>query len=649
MRPYFSIIPFITFFLLVLSGTAHSQFAGGDGTQNDPWQIQTPEQLHNVRDHLNAHFILVGDIDLDVAPWNEDEGWEPIGVFIDWNDPDNEAFTGTFDGAGHTISGLYIYRPDEDYQGLFADTEGALLKNVTLADIDVEGHDNVGGLAGRTIQGTISGVYASGVVIGHSFVGGLVGVIRQQGAIITDSHASADVTGESAVGGLAGSVTSDARIDRSHADGDVTGTGEGFTHVGGLAGTVSIDGTISNSHATGDVSSTGHRVGGLVGSFTPGRRQRLENCYATGDVSGLRNVGGLIGYLHNSMVADSYATGDVEGESFVGGLVGDSDNGEIIHYPISQHRHETFASGDVTGTGELGRVGGLVGSNNGTITRAYAIGSVEGDNQVGGLAGRNRSFGIIENSFALGSVKGESRVGGLVGYNNEPSRGYGTITNSYAAGKVFDGDQTGGLVGFNDDESRDNVIDSYYDTEKTGHEESDGGYGHTTEEMTYPYAEGVFENWDFEHTWIHDTDHSVNNGYPHMFILDTDTYVSDPGPHEDTALEIRLSQNHPNPFNPATRISFRLPEAADVRLEIYDILGRRVAVLVSERRQAGRHTVDFDASGLSSGVYISRLQVGGDIVDGISMNGDSRSGHGQSHTSGSPTHKVLTRTMTLVK
>ena len=50
-----------------------------------------------------------------------------------------------------------------------------------------------------------------------------------------------------------------------------------------------------------------------------------------------------------------------------------------------------------------------------------------------------------------------------------------------------------------------------------------------------------------------------------------------------------------------------LPEAADVRLEVYDVLGRRVVVLVSERRQAGRHTVDFDATGLAGGVYISRL------------------------------------------
>ncbi len=649
MNRYYSAFPLSALFLLAFSGTAHSQFAGGDGTPDSPWQIQTAEQLHNVRDHLSAHFILVDDIDLGIAPWNEENGWEAIGIYIDWNDPDNAPFTGTLDGDGHTISGLYIYRPDEDHQGLFADTEGALIKNVTLADIDITGQNNVGGLAGRNVEGTISGVYASGVLNGHTSVGALVGEIRQQGAIITDSHASADVTGEYAVGGLAGRVTADARIDRSHADGNVTGTGEGLTYAGGLAGLVNLRSSISTSHATGDVTGTGNRVGGLAGSYNPGRGYDLVNCYATGNVTGVWRVGGLVGYLHNSKIADSYATGDVDGESFIGGLVGDSDNGEIIYYPTSYWRHQTFASGNVTGSGGLGQIGGLVGSNRGSIIRAFATGSVDGDVRVGGLAGVNSSYAIIENSYATGSVKGDNMVGGLVGHNTEANRRSGKITNSYAVGKVFDADQAGGLVGLNDGDSSENVIDSYYDIEKTEQDESDGGYGRTTDEMTYPYAEGVFANWNFEHTWIHDTDHSVNNGYPHMSMQDTDTYVSDPGPHEDTALEIRLSQNHPNPFNPTTRISFSLTEAADVRLEIFDMLGRRVALLVNERRQAGRHTVDFDASGLSSGVYISRLQVGGYFAAGVGMDNDSRVGHNQGLTGRNPARKVLTRTMTLVK
>ncbi len=78
----------------------------------------------------------------------------------------------------------------------------------------------------------------------------------------------------------------------------------------------------------------------------------------------------------------------------------------------------------------------------------------------------------------------------------------------------------------------------------------------------------------------------------------------------DKPEDFLLEQNYPNPFNPSTEIGFRLPEAADVRLEVFDILGRRVALLVDEQMAAGRHQVTFDGTNLSSGTYIYRLTTG---------------------------------------
>lgn len=69
-----------------------------------------------------------------------------------------------------------------------------------------------------------------------------------------------------------------------------------------------------------------------------------------------------------------------------------------------------------------------------------------------------------------------------------------------------------------------------------------------------------------------------------------------------------LKQNYPNPFNPATVIRFHLPVDTEVRLEVFDMLGRRIAVLVDERMQAGKHEMTFDGSRLSSGVYVYRLR-----------------------------------------
>jgi hypothetical protein len=73
---------------------------------------------------------------------------------------------------------------------------------------------------------------------------------------------------------------------------------------------------------------------------------------------------------------------------------------------------------------------------------------------------------------------------------------------------------------------------------------------------------------------------------------------------------LELFQNYPNPFNPVTTVSFRLSVASEVRLSVYDVLGREVEVLVNERKSPGRHDVAFDASGLASGVYLYRLQAG---------------------------------------
>lgn len=74
---------------------------------------------------------------------------------------------------------------------------------------------------------------------------------------------------------------------------------------------------------------------------------------------------------------------------------------------------------------------------------------------------------------------------------------------------------------------------------------------------------------------------------------------------------ISLQQNYPNPFNPSTTISYSLPVAAEVTLTVFDVLGRKVAELVNRRVEAGSHSVQFDGSGLASGVYLYRLDARG--------------------------------------
>lgn len=75
-----------------------------------------------------------------------------------------------------------------------------------------------------------------------------------------------------------------------------------------------------------------------------------------------------------------------------------------------------------------------------------------------------------------------------------------------------------------------------------------------------------------------------------------------------------LSQNYPNPFNPATIISYELPQAGQVRLDVYDMTGRQITTLVNREMSAGHHQITFDASHLSSGIYMYRLHAGGQMI-----------------------------------
>jgi hypothetical protein len=74
--------------------------------------------------------------------------------------------------------------------------------------------------------------------------------------------------------------------------------------------------------------------------------------------------------------------------------------------------------------------------------------------------------------------------------------------------------------------------------------------------------------------------------------------------------EFSVGQNYPNPFNPSTMIDFALPWEAHVKLEVFNLLGQRVATLVDETRRVGYHSVQFNASELPTGLYFYRMQAG---------------------------------------
>jgi hypothetical protein len=88
------------------------------------------------------------------------------------------------------------------------------------------------------------------------------------------------------------------------------------------------------------------------------------------------------------------------------------------------------------------------------------------------------------------------------------------------------------------------------------------------------------------------------------------TLYEDPSWIADTPAEFSLSHPYPNPFNPSTTIDYALPSTSHVRMTVYNAMGQEVAELVDDRQAAGRYTVQWNAAGLSSGVYFYRIEAG---------------------------------------
>ena len=460
-----------------------------DGSENEIYEadsISNWTELDDVRNDPESDYELVNDLDEDTDGYTGiGDDWDPIA-----------GFEGTFYGNGFEISDLM-----SDQNGLFERLEEeAVIMDLDLVDVDVNGGGLVGGLAELNF-GTINNSSVTGDVTGASHTGGITG---QNIGTISNSSAAADVDGDDYVGGLVG-LNMEGSIENSYATGDVTGEDS----IGGLVGLNDqmFGGNniaeISNSYATGNVDGDDY-VGGLVGE---NRQGTINNSYATENTDGQNWVGGLVGYNRDA-ISDSYASGNAEGGSLVGGLVGENEgmiinsnaSVDVIGYSnligglVGQNEgtiSHSYATGDLEGhfEGLYISFGGLVGENRGTISYSYATGNVGGFDRIGGLVGRN--YYKISNSYATGEVGtgedptigveyGQNWVGGLVGQNE------GTISYSYATG-VADGEQhVGGLVGRNDHQ----ISDSYAMADVEGDHEVGGLVGTNYYAISSSYSIG---------------------------------------------------------------------------------------------------------------------------------------------------------------
>lgn len=274
------------------------------------YQIATAEQLawfanavNNGTNSIKA--VLTADIQLNSSGSTENE-WTPIGTT-------EHPFEGTFDGAGHTVSGVYV-NTTESNVGLFgainntADegkTESVapefivskktiLIKNLRVTDANIAGHQNVGGIVGNSYGAGIKDCYFEGSVTGtYNSVGGIVGLANAE-TVVNQCQTSGTVIGKQRTGGIAGYAASNSVVSKCYSNADVEGT---------------------------------RNVGGIVGTLSGAN---LVGCFFRGNVAADNRVGGIAGYSTVSVMRGAYAIGGVNSEGAdKGGAVGIIFGGEF--------------------------------------------------------------------------------------------------------------------------------------------------------------------------------------------------------------------------------------------------------------------------------------------------------------------------------
>ena len=327
--------------------------------------------------------ILLNDT-ANWTSWNEStapaNSWTPIGS-------DANPFTGTLDGDGHSVSGIYI-NSEADNQGLVGYLGSGRTRNIGVKASYIKGGYYVGGVCGYNYGGTVSNCYNTGSVEGNSSVGGLCGM--NYGNVI-NCYNNGSVEGNEIVGGLCG--RNDGTVTNCYNNGNITGS----NYVGGVCG-YNYGGTVTNCYNTGSVTGNDY-VGGLCGM----NYRNVTNCYNTGSVEGNYSVGGLCGFNNGGTVTNCYNTGSVTGNDYVGGVCGQNTMGTVTN---------CYNTGNVTGNDY---VGGLCGQNTmGTVTNCYNTGNVTGNDYVGGLCGQN--YDNVTNCYyltgtAAGGINGSDAAG----------------------------------------------------------------------------------------------------------------------------------------------------------------------------------------------------------------------------------------------
>ena len=335
----------------VWDGSIAESFAGGKGTKDDPYQIANGSQLAYFAKRVNAeeygekyadtYFELTEDIDLGGKEWT------PIGETVAdliMGGHEYFVFSGNFDGNGYTIKNLTIGTETSPYSGdvcgLFGATSGTI-EDVVLENVSI-----------NYVGGNHSSGY--GFRMGGALVGYSMGDIVNCTVIGLDMKAGSDgsYVALNSIGGLVGIQDGDTTVSHSRVSGKIEeSTKKG--NVGGFVGTLAKGSSAKYCGADVSVEVTGNGRGIAVGGFVGiGNgvtidETLIENCYATGNITGAEYAGGFVGNISGLNISNCYAKGDVS-NCFVGASFLGTDAASNNYYGTVKNCYATGLVSDIS-------------------------------------------------------------------------------------------------------------------------------------------------------------------------------------------------------------------------------------------------------------------------------------------------------------
>ena len=335
----------------VWDGSVAESFAGGKGTKDDPYQIATGSQLAYFAKRVNAeeygekyadtYFELTEDIDLGGKEWT------PVGETVAdliMGGHEYFVFSGNFDGNGYTIKNLTIGTETSPYSGdvcgLFGATSGTI-EDVVLENVSI-----------NYVGGNHSSGY--GFRMGGALVGYSMGDIVNCTVIGLDMKAGSDgsYVALNSIGGLVGIQDGDTTVSHSRVSGKIEeSTKKG--NVGGFVGTLAKGSSAKYCGADVSVEVTGNGRGIAVGGFVGiGNgvtidETLIENCYATGNITGAEYAGGFVGNISGLNISNCYAKGDVS-NCFVGASFLGTDAASNNYYGTVKNCYATGLVSDIS-------------------------------------------------------------------------------------------------------------------------------------------------------------------------------------------------------------------------------------------------------------------------------------------------------------